>query len=560
MEIFQLNHVSFQYPDEEINVLNDLSFDVKLGDFVVLCGASGSGKTTLLRLLKPALAPHGKQSGTITYEGQPLIDAKEETLAKEIGFVFQDPDNQIVMDDVLQEVVFGMENLNIPPIEMRKRLAELVHFFGIQDLLNEQTSALSGGQKQLVNLLSILLLRPKVLLLDEPTSQLDPVAAKEFIQMLQRLNEEMGMTIIIVEHRLEDLFSIASKVIMLDQGEIAYKGTSKQVVQAVHELKDERFISYLPSVSRLYLEKETEVNVTEIPLQVKDSRQWLQTKGFKRNTELAKSNVEKVTDKSPVLSVDRAYFQYEKNTPFVLKNCSLDIYQGEFFALVGGNGSGKSTLLRLSMGLLKQQRGKVSYLNKPLKKYKLKELVEHFAYLPQHPLSFYIEDTIEREMQAIIQKHQLEDGEKRKQEIASRLQVDHLLQRHPNDLSGGELQRATLACLLLENPTILLIDEPTKGLDPISKQHLAELLLELQKEGLTIFMVTHDIEFAVKYVDRCAILFDGQIAAEGTPKELFKGNYFYTTTINRATMVHDELEVLTLEEALQTWQSTTDSI
>lgn len=554
MEIFQINNVTFTYPDEETKVLNDISFNVKSGDFVVLCGASGSGKTTLLRLLKKELAPFGNKSGDILYMGQQLNDLPDERLASEIGFVFQDPDNQIVLDEVLQEVVFGMENLNVPPIEMKKRLAELVHFFGIADLLHKKTSELSGGQKQLVNLLSILLLRPKVLLLDEPTSQLDPVAAKELIQILERLNNEMGMTIIIIEHRLEDLFSIASKVVMLSEGEIVYKGSSEQIVQAVHEKNDERFLSYLPSVSRLYLEKESEVNVDEIPLNVKDSRQWLQTKNFEVNDKLGEANVQKVTEESPILSVDRSYFQYEKESPFVLKNCSLDLNQGEFFSLVGGNGSGKSTLLRLSMGLLKQQRGKVSYLNKPLKKYKLNELVEHFAYLPQHPLSFYIESTIDDEMNAIIHKHKISDGEQRKEEISSRLQIDHLLHRHPNDLSGGELQRATLACLLLENPTVLFIDEPTKGLDPISKHHLAELLLELQAEGLTIFMVTHDIEFAVKYVDRCAILFDGQIAAEGTPEELFKGNYFYTTTINRATMVREDIEVLTLEEAIERWQ------
>lgn len=549
-----MKNLSFAYPDEDEQVLHNISCTINNGDFIVLCGASGSGKTTLLRLLKRELAPFGHSTGEILYKKKLLTEWDDLTLASEIGFVFQDPENQIVMDEVLQEVVFGMENLNISPIEMRKRLAELVHFFGVEDLLHKKTSDLSGGQKQMINLLSILLLRPKVLLLDEPTSQLDPVAAKELIQILERLNNEMGMTIIIVEHRLEDLFSVANKVMMLSEGEIAYEGSSKAVAQAVFEKSDDRFISYLPSVARLYLEKETAPNLVDIPLNVKETRQWLQTKNFT----VDKSNsrrVKQVKDSdSQFIELNKTYFQYEKNMPFVLKNCSLHINKGEFFALVGGNGSGKSTLLRVAMGLLRQQRGKVLYEQKQLKKYDRAQLIGSFAYLPQHPLSFYIEDTIEKEMDAIIQKHTIKNGARMKAEISERLSIDALLHRHPNDLSGGELQRATLACLLLGNPDVLFIDEPTKGLDPISKQLLATLLLELKAAGLTIFMVTHDIEFAVQYVDRCAILFDGNIAAEGRPEELFKGNYFYTTAINRATMVQDNLAVLTLEEALNTWQ------
>lgn len=553
MEIFQLNNVSFTYPDEGKPVLKDISLTINQGDFLVLCGASGSGKTTLLRLLKQEIAPFGNRQGDIVYMGKPISEWNDQTLASDIGFVFQDPDNQIVMVEVMQEIVFGMENLNIPSFEMKKRLAELVHFFGIDDLLLQNTSDLSGGQKQTINLLSILLLRPKVLLLDEPTSQLDPVAAKELIQILERLNNEMGMTIIIVEHRLEELFSLASKVIMLADGEIVHEGSSQVVAQTVFEQDDERFMTYLPSVTQLYLEKETSPTVDAIPLNVKDSRLWMQRQTFKVSRELTEEQ-DKNTASDLLLEIDKVYFQYEKDLPFVLKNCSLQLNKGEFFSLVGGNGSGKSTLLRLSMGLLKQQRGKVSYKGKQLKKYRQADLVEQFAYLPQHPLSFYIEDTIEKEMDAIITKHKIEDGADKKRTISERLGISSLLHRHPNDLSGGELQRATLACLLLENPDILFIDEPTKGLDPISKDHLAHLLLELQAKGLTIFMVTHDVEFAVKHVDRCAMLFDGNIAAEGTPSQLFKGNYFYTTAINRATMVDEALEVLTLEEALQTWQ------
>ena len=390
MGILQINDLSFHYPDETEYVLKQVSLTIEAGEFVVLCGSSGSGKTTLLRLIKNELAPYGKRTGEILYVGRDVTEWDDRTLASEIGFVFQNPDNQIVMDEVLHEIVFGMENLNISHIEMKKRLSELVHFFGVDELLTKKTHHLSGGQKQLVNLLSTLLLRPKILLLDEPTSQLDPVAAKELLQILERLNNEMGMTIIIVEHRLEELFSIADRVIMLDEGKIIYEGSSRQVIYDIYSYHDVRFIPYVPSVSRLYLEKEEQIEIARIPINVKESRQWMmkKTPNRKLSSEVSKDTHNHVQN-NVILTLDKVYFQYERDLPFVLKNCSLTVHEGEFFALVGGNGSGKSTLLQLSMGIRKPQRGKVKYKNKVLKKYSQEELVNNFGYLPQHPLAFY---------------------------------------------------------------------------------------------------------------------------------------------------------------------------
>src|SRR5690625_4669686 len=383
------------------------------------------------------------------------------------------------MDDVLQELIFGMENINISSFEMRKRLAELVHFFGVEHLIHKKTTNLSGGQKQMINLLAVLLLRPNIILLDEPTSQLDPVATKELTQMLIRLNVEMGMTIIIAEHRLEELFTASDKVIMLNDGNIAYNGANKQVVGEIYHNNDELFLPYIPSVSQLYLAKEQQPKTNDIPLNVKETRNWLQSKQYvvkHNNVQLENKN----NKSEMILALENIHFQYEKHLPFVLNNCSVQLRKGELFSLVGSNGSGKTTLLRLCMGVLKQQRGKIIFKNKKLNKYKSHELVEHFAYLPQHPLSFYLENTIESEMKAIIQKHNIKDGLKRLERLVKCLQLTHLLSRHPNDLSGGELQKATIACLLLKQPTVLFIDEPTKGLDPISKNELANILKELQ--------------------------------------------------------------------------------
>lgn len=553
MEIFTISNLSFQYPDMDEMVLKDVSIEVLEGEFLIICGSSGSGKTTLLRLLKKELAPYGNCSGDITYSGKLLNEWDERTLMKDIGFVFQDPENQIVMDEVMQEIVFGLENLGYSNFEMRKRVAEMVHFFGMEDLLKASPSKLSGGQKQMINLLSVLLLRPKVLLLDEPTSQLDPVAARDLISMLERLNKEMGMTIIIVEHRLEELFAIADRVIILKKGKVAYEGNSRKVIELVYNNKEEQFIPYLPSISQLYLAKEQHPINENIPLTVKESKGWIASLSSKEIQVTTKESHEETNFREPLLSIQNVYFQYERRLPMILKNLSLHINKGEYFALVGGNGSGKTTLIKLCIGMIKAQRGSVKYMGRNINKFKGKDLSEQFAYLPQNPQTYFMQDTIEKEMVNVIHKQKISNGTEKMKEMLKQFNISHLLQRHPNDVSGGELQKAALACMLLAQPQILFIDEPTKGLDPVSKNSLAEVLSKLKSNGLTIMMVTHDIEFAAKHVDRCAIMFDGEISTVGTPDNLFKGNYFYTTTMNRATRMSNVPEVLTLEEALLEW-------
>ena len=551
MEALTLKNVSFQYPDMDEYVLNDVSFNINEGEFVVVCGPSGCGKTTLLRLLKHELAPVGKRLGAITYAKEAIEKVDERTLIEDIGFVFQDPENQIVMDEVMQEIVFGLENLGYSTFEMRKRVAEMVHFFGMEDLLKEKPSELSGGQKQMLNLLSVLLLKPKVLLLDEPTSQLDPVAAKDLIIMLERLNKEMGMTIVIVEHRLEELFAIADQVIMLNQGEVVYQGASRQVIEEIYRQKDAQFIPYIPSIPRLYIEKESEPKRENIPLTVKESKQWIANfyspKDFMEDTETPN----KLSSREVLIQVKKAYFQYDRHAPMILKNLSLQIHQGEYFALVGGNASGKTTLLKLCIGMIKAQRGSSTFAGKPVHKLKGKELFEQMAYLPQNPQTYFVQDTIEKEMHTVIQQHDIKNGEEALTHMLDVFGISHLRHRHPYDCSGGELQRAALACMLLGEPTILFVDEPTKGLDPIAKENLAHILKSLHTKGLTIVMVTHDIEFAAKHVERCAMMFDGEITVDGSPSELFTGNYFYTTAINRATRSNQHRGCLTLEEALE---------
>ncbi|WP_060203943.1 ABC transporter ATP-binding protein [Sporosarcina koreensis] len=551
MELFRLNEVTFSFPDADQNVLQDISLTVHEGEFVVIGGGSGSGKTTLLKLLKKELAPTGNLKGSIQFKGKQIQDWEERTLIEQVGYVFQDPDNQIVMDEVMQEIVFGLENLGYSNFEMRKRVAEMAHFFGVEDLLMEKPSELSGGQKQLLNLLSVLLMKPRVLLLDEPTSQLDPVAAKELILMLERLNKETGMTIVLVEHRLEELYAMADRVVFIEQGRLLYNGSSRQVIDEIYQDQAIRLFPYLPAFARLYMEFESQPLRESIPLTVKECKQWL---GGDETVGGNAANLHEEREDRPVLlEMEDVHYQYKKKASFVLKNFQLTIRKGDFFALVGGNGSGKTTALRASIGGVKPQRGKISYGGRDIRKMKDSEWHGKIAYLPQNPRTYFVHQTIEDEMIRIGDRLHLSDTKMRMDKLLDAFGISHLRSRHPYDCSGGEMQKAALACILMGQPEMLFIDEPTKGMDPISKQQLGELLTQLQRQGLTIFMVTHDIGFAAQYAKRCAMMFDGEIAADGTPHELFKGNYFYTTAINRATRETKQPEVLTYEEAVGSW-------
>lgn len=551
MELFRLKEVTFSFPDAIQNVLQDIELTLYEGEFVVIGGASGSGKTTLLKLLKKELAPTGKLEGEILFKGKPIDEWEARTLIEQVGYVFQDPDNQIVMDEVMQEIVFGLENLGYSNFEMRKRVAEMVHFFGVEDLLRAKPSELSGGQKQVLNLLSVLLMKPKVLLLDEPTSQLDPVAAKELVLMLERLNKEMGMTIVLVEHRLEELFAMADRIVFMEQGRLLYNADSRQVIEDIYQDQAERVLPYLPSFARLFMEFESHPNPESIPLTVKECRQWI---GSKEAEELVSAKEQAEGKEGQVLlNMQDVHYQYKKNSPFVLKNFQLMIRKGEFYALVGGNGSGKTTALRASLGSIRPQRGKVLYKGQDIRRMKDSEWIGKIAYLPQNPRTYFVEQTIEEEMKSIGNRLYLKDTKARMDNLLAAFGISTLRSRHPYDCSGGEVQKAALACILMGQPEMLFIDEPTKGMDPISKQQLGGLLTSLQEKGLTIFMVTHDIGFAAQYADRCAMMFDGEIAADGTPDKLFKGNYFYTTAINRATRETKRPEVLTFEEALASW-------
>ena len=559
MALFEINNLKFWYPGAEKAALDGIYLKIEPGEFVVICGKSGCGKTTLLRHLKSVLTPYGRREGEILYQGQPLETVSARKQAGEIGYVMQSPDNQIVTDKVWHELAFGVENLGYDQQTIRLRVAEMASFFGIQNWFHKKVEELSGGQKQLLNLASIMTMQPKVLVLDEPTSQLDPIAAGEFLSTIRKINLELGTTIIMIEHRLEEVFPMADKVLVLEDGMQQYAASPREVGKAL--ARNDLFLA-MPAPVQIY---EALGQVGECPLTVCEGRKWLslhyaevlkkkQESEQKKAFEEKKSQIRETNKKEVVIEAKEVWFRYERELPDVVRDLSFQVTQGELFCILGGNGTGKSTTLSLISGIRKPYRGKILLKGQDIRKKKNAELAGGIlGVLPQNPQDLFVKDTVLEDLKEMFEGW---SREKRKEEetllaqVIADTQIEHLLKMHPYDLSGGEQQRAALAKVLLLEPEILLLDEPTKGLDGFYKQKLADIFQNLKKRGTTILMVSHDIEFCASYADRCAMFFDGGIVISSEAKEFFTGNSFYTTAANRMAR-HLFPEAVTVKDVVE---------
>ena len=515
METFTIRDLSFSYPEQETKALDGLSLGVPQGAFLVLCGPSGCGKSTLLRQLKTVLAPHGDRTGTVLFEGTPLEQLDLRAQSRKIGFVQQDPESQVVTDKVWHELAFGLESLGCDTPTIRRRVAEMASFFGIQNWFYQNVNELSGGQKQLLNLASVMVMQPSALILDEPTSQLDPIAASDFLAALGRINRELGTTIILTEHRLEDAFPLATDVAVMDRGRLVCAGSPGQVGAELKDGDPAMFLA-MPTAMRVWAAVEDR---GACPVTVREGREWLA--GYAADHPLRELPPEPCPGcpGETVLEARDLWFKYEKDMPDVVKGLNLSVRRGEFLALLGGNGTGKSTSLKLMAGLLRPCRGELRRTGR-------------VGVLPQNPQTLFVKKTVREDLLEVFRGR--EDGQEARVAGAVRLcGLEDLLDRHPYDLSGGEQQRAALAKVLLLEPDILLLDEPTKGLDAEFKQRFGEILEALLRRGTAVLMVSHDIEFCACRAHRCALLFDGSIVAEGLPRRFFSGNSFYTTAANR---------------------------
>lgn len=579
MALLSVQDLSFTYPSKEEPAIRDISFSVESGEFITICGKTGCGKSTLLRNFKTVLTPHGTVTGDIYFDGRRLseLDLREQT--QRIGYVMQNPDNQIVTDKVWHELAFGLESLGYDNQSIRLRVAEMASFFGIQDWFVKNVSELSGGQKQILNLAAIMVMQPDLLVLDEPTSQLDPIAASDFLETVKKINREIGTTIIMTEHRLEEVLPISDRAVVLDKGNIVVDGTPQEVVNKLISLKHDMFLA-MPSPVQIYAglyktknemnaQFKEKITVGKPPLTVRDGRRWLnmvfdnsrikirslndlndKTATFKTGNPISESNIENI---EYIAEIKDVWFKYNKNEPDVLKGLSMKIRRGQFHCIVGGNGTGKTTALFLLGGLFKPYRGKVMLRGREISKYKNGELHNgNIGILPQNPQTLFVDRTVELDLMEIMDNKELSTYKKQSKvrEVAELMEIEGLLNMHPYDLSGGEQQRAALGKVLLLEPKLLLLDEPTKGLDNYFKAKLADIIKTLVNKGTTVVMVSHDIEFCAKYADQCYMFFNGSIVSSSTPKFFFSGNSFYTTGANRMSR-HIFNNAVTAEDVIE---------
>lgn len=625
MKIIELKKLSFRYSGEDKEVLSDIDLAIEEGGFYVICGASGSGKSTLLRQLKTSLQPVGQRSGRILYYGRDLEEVSQYTQSAKIGFVFQNPDTQIVTDKVWHELAFGLESIGMPQDMIRVRVAEMASYFGIQNWFYQSTDTLSGGQKQLLNLASVMVMHPKVLLLDEPVSQLDPIAAADFMATIHKLHAEFGITVIMAEHSLEEVAAYVDEVIFMKEGRLIAKGKMEELgnILETHDPSMEEILTVPMQIARGYekLQKKKEDTAfttnDRIPYTVALGQKWMaqrfplakqeEIKGFPftkqeetekfafakqeeaqrflgakqeeagRFTSVKQKEKKSLPAKDPkkqnrgkrsfdgkkipfAIQCTELCYHYPQADVDVVDHLSLFVEEGAIFALMGGNGSGKTTTLHLLGGLLKPQKGTIEFFGRSLTKYKEKELRNGIlGVLPQDPTTLFVRKTVEEDLYEVLEDQKEQNqiktffGETKQeiwQNVIALLGIEDLLKKHPYDLSGGEQQKAALAKVLLRQPAILLLDEPTKGLDAGSKKRLGELLVGLSQKKVTILMVLHDIEFCAKYATKTGLFFDGNIASMQDTKEFFVENHFYTTAANRMCRNYFP-DVVTVQDAIR---------
>ena len=508
--------LTFTYPNCARPAIEGVTFQVEKGEFLAVCGPTGCGKSTLLRLLKRELAPLGELHGEITVDGVPQGDLSDREAACRIGYVMQRPEQQLVTDKVWHELAFGLENMGLPQPVIARRVAEMAAYFGIEGWFDKAVDTLSGGQKQLLNLASVMVMQPEILILDEPTAQLDPIAAADFIATVRKVNRELGLTVILTEHRLEEVIPVCDRLLVLQIGRALDWDAPRAVVSRAAERVD--IMCFMPAAARLFHAVQGQ---GECPLDVREGRSFVESLGCTGVLPEEGS----LPETEAALAFDDVYFRYGRDLPDVLRGMRFTVGTGEICCILGGNGSGKSTTLSVAAGLNRAYSGMVRVFGKKLREYKNQSLYRNcLTLLPQDVQRVFLHHTVRAEL--------AECGA-----AAGLLPFDFapLMDKHPYDLSGGEQQLLALAKVLATKPRLLLLDEPTKGIDAAAKMRLIGVLKALKRQGMTLVIVTHDVEFAAECADRCCFMFRGQIVSSGTPRACFSQNSFYTTAVSRMT-------------------------
>ncbi|MFD1126440.1 ABC transporter ATP-binding protein [Lentilactobacillus raoultii] len=528
-QLIRLTHLTFTYPHAEQPTLQNVDLTVNQGDFLVIAGDSGSGKTTLLRHLKKELLPNGQREGQITITGQSISEMTKLQSAQTIGYVSQNPRHQPVMPTVIEELAFSLENIGCPSREINRRIAEMTTYLGLDHWLHQSIETLSGGQLQLVNLAAVLILRPKVILLDEPTAQLDPLMTRNLMAILARIHQELGMTIVMTEHNLSLPITLATRMVLLNQRTIAADGSPASIMAKMfYQPTTKRFVPEVPALFLTYYPQ-----ASPLPLSVMTAQRLIRARKFRfKSVPHLTHDLKTAAGEQPILAMKNVSFSFnaEQN---VVDHLNLFVNKGDWLTIVGKNGSGKSTLLSLMAGLRKPQFGKIKLNRRLIWKLSNLQRIQQLSFLSQEPTLQFGQETVIQEL--IVQGQQLEI--KNVAERAARMLKDcrltHLKSQNPFDLSGGQQRLLGLAIALMAEPVLLILDEPTNGLDPNTKYIVGKLLKDYQRSGGTIVMATHDMAFAAEFSDHCGFMFDGDLETILPRRQFFSENFFFTTAVNR---------------------------
>ncbi|WP_246582823.1 ABC transporter ATP-binding protein [Clostridium mobile] len=535
MEIINIDKVTFNYPEDKNNALKDISLSVKEGELVLIVGPSGCGKSTLIRLLNRIILDYygGTLKGEVYVKGKNIESLNNHDIVKTVGMVYQHPEKQIVLQDVEREIAFGLENLNTDINIMKRNVAEVISLLGINEIKDKQTTEISGGQKQRVAIASVVAMDPDVILFDEPISQLDPIAGEEVLNSIKKLNRDMGKTIILVEQRLDKCFHLADRIIFMEEGRIIGEGTPHDVPKNIHKKY------HLPNIAYIF----KKAGKDTIPTNVKEGREALEGINFKE----VKVEKEKRNFSQCIMEVSKLNFQYEKGSK-TLNNISFKLHEGEILAVMGENGAGKSTLFKIICGLIDSYTGKVLIEDKNIKKISLDKRIKKIGYLSQNPNDYFGRRTVFDEVGYTLENIS-EYDEKRIINVLERLDLIHLKDRNPRDLSGGEKQRTAIACTLITDPDILILDEPTRGMDSIAKEKLGDIIKELSAQGKSIVLITHDADFAGDYVNSVMLMFNGEIVAKGPASTILYDSIYYSPQI--AKVFKKKCRVIKSEDAIE---------
>jgi energy-coupling factor transporter ATP-binding protein EcfA2 len=523
------DHVTFAYPESSAPALRDVSLQVEAGQFMLVVGPSGSGKSTLLRCIN-GLAPHfsgGTLAGRVLVDGRDTREHPPRDLASVVGFVFQDPEAQFVTERVEDELAFALENAGVPQLTMRKRVEEVLDALGIASLRNRAVSSLSGGEQQRVAIAAALALQPKILVLDEPTSQLDPQSAEDVLSALVRLNADLGLTIVLAEHRLERVLQYADRVVFLPEaGATPLAGDPREVMEAV---------ALTPPLVTLG----KALGWRPLPLTIKEGRRFAGALSLEHGVcrdDLPPSGrpaVQASDPRPPVLNARDVWLAYDGAE--VLRGVSLAVGGGELIALMGRNGSGKTTLLRTIVGLARPQRGQVMVNGASVLGQSTADICRQVGYVPQNPAALLFADAVRDELLITLRNHGLDETTAPVEpgELLETLGLSDVATLYPRDLSTGQRQRTALASVLVTRPQVLLLDEPTRGLDYAAKATLTGILKRWQAQGTAIVMVTHDVELVATCADRVALMAEGEIVVDGPVRQVLSESAIFSSQINK---------------------------